>query len=194
MWDRGQSKTVNVDPAVWRTFGIVQGEKEWDQLRKKGWCIFKQRIEAQATIRNEELLKRQYSIGAWFCVVERNFNIADKLLVSNLPPLAQNVVVSPYWTDEPETPVQVPDERPSPRAVGLQKPGKITVTLFALGAHELTWQQNTPHTPLGPMHVHVFRDSFTLHMTISHACHIEIVALTACASFVSSGGNDSKLQ
>ena len=127
-------------------------------------------------------------------MVERNFNIADKLLVSDLPPLAQNVVVSPYWTDEPETPVQVPDERLSPRAVGLQKPDRSTVNLFALGAHELTWQQNTPNTPLGPMHVHVFRVSFTLHMTISHACHIEIVALTACASFVSSGGNDSEVQ
>ena len=194
MWDRGQAKTVNVDPAVWRTFGIDQGEKEWDQLRKKGWRVFQKRIKAQETVRNEELLKRQYSIGAWFCVVERNFNIADKELVSDLPPLAQNVVVSPYWTDEPETPVQVPDERLSPRAVELQKPDKITVNLFAIGARELTWQQNTSNTPLGPMHVHVFRVSFTLHMTISHACHIEIVALTACASFVSSGGNDSELQ
>ena len=121
MWDRGQAKTVNVDPAVWRTFDIAQGEQEWDQLRKKGWRVFQKRIKDQATVRNEELLKRQYSIGAWFCVVERNFNIADKLLVSDLPPLAQNVVVSPYWTDEPETPVQVPDERRSPRAVELQK-------------------------------------------------------------------------
>ena len=91
--------------------------KEWDGLKRKGWNIFGDRIHRKEYIRNENLLLRQFSIGAWFCVVAWDFNLVDRELASGLPPLAQNVIVSPDLNDEPESPVHVLDTRRSPRVV-----------------------------------------------------------------------------
>ena len=155
MWDRGQSKTVNVNPLVWTTFNITRGEQEWEDLKTKGWNIFKERLDRKEYIRNKNLLLRQFSIGAWFCVVAWEPNQNDKNLTAGDPPMAENVIVSPDWNDEPVSPVHIPDERRSPRAVEMHERCPITVDLAALGARELMFSARNQKTSLGPMHVHV---------------------------------------
>ena len=112
-------------------------------------------------------MKRQLSIGAWFCVVERRFNILDDQLIPDHPPLAQNVVVSADWTDEPDSQVQAPDVRQSNAAVEMNAVSRTTVCLVGLGARELIYTNNSLHTPLVPMYCHVVRVAFIMHMSVS---------------------------